>query len=38
MDGRDELRQRIRTSHEHLMSSIEATGGLIPQPPVPLPW
>lgn len=38
LDDRAELRRRIEDSHQHLMGSIEASGGLIPQPPVPLPW
>lgn len=37
-DDRAELSRRMRDSHQHLMSAIEASGGLIPQPPVPLPW
>ncbi len=37
-DDRSKLREQMRESHDHLMSSIEATGGLIPQPPVSLPW
>jgi 5-methylthioadenosine/S-adenosylhomocysteine deaminase len=38
LEGRARLKERLGESHEHLMRSIADTGGLIPQPPVALPW
>jgi cytosine/adenosine deaminase-related metal-dependent hydrolase len=38
LEDRARLRDQMAESHEHLMGEIEATGGMIPQPPVPLPW
>ncbi|WP_432000065.1 amidohydrolase family protein [Streptomyces sioyaensis] len=38
LESRAQLRGKVRDSHDHLMSSIARSGGLIPQPPAPLPW
>jgi len=38
LESRDRLKQRMADSHERLTEAIAATGGLIPQPPAPLPW
>lgn len=38
LEDRAQLKRRLEESHEHLMRSIADTGGLIPQPPVALPW
>jgi cytosine/adenosine deaminase-related metal-dependent hydrolase len=38
LEDRARLKQRMAESHEHLMTAIADTGGLIPQPPASLPW
>jgi cytosine/adenosine deaminase-related metal-dependent hydrolase len=38
LQDRAKLRRQMADSHRYLFEKINATGGLIPQPPVPLPW
>ncbi len=38
LQDRAKLRKQMAESHEYLFHHINATGGLIPQPPAPLPW